>query len=196
MTSLQTDDLVDPPARLLVAFDTRRLHLRPISHRDETLYCRLYTDPQLMRHIATPMTKDAALKSFRLACKQQSPARQRWIVCQRDVAEGFGLVGLFADASDGGTAEVGVMLLADAQGAGLGTEAMAGVIDLAFETMSLRLIWIRQGADNTAVPPMMRKLGFEPMPSPRVGANERYWQQDRSQWQAARGTTPAFEKPG
>ncbi len=196
MTSHQADGGVDGPAWLLVPFDTRRLRLRPIFERDEALYCQLYTDPRLMRHIAAPMTQDAARRSFQSACRQQSPARQRWIVCERDVAAGIGLVGLFADASGDGIAEIGVMLLADAQGAGLGTEAMAGVIDLAFATMSLRLLWIRQGADNTAVPSMMRRLGFEPMPSTRVGANERYWQQDRSQWQAARRTTPGFEKPG
>lgn len=191
-------EVVTPPLdtiALLVGFDTPRLHLRPIGEGDEALYCQLYTDPGLMRHIAEPMTAEAAKRSFQAALKQQSPARQRWIACKRDVADGIGLVGLFVDKQDAGIAEIGVMLLAAGQGTGFGTEAMAGVIDRAFSMMPLRLLWIRQNADNLAVPGMMRKLRFEPMPSSRVGPDEHYWQQDRSQWEMARGATGGLDGP-
>lgn len=179
-----------------LGFSTLRLHLRPIDVGDEALYCRLYTDAALMRHIAPPMTPEAATRSFRLARKLQSPTQQRWIVCERDALDGIGLVGLIVDKSDADIAEIGVMLLAAGQRAGFGTEAMAGVIDRTFSMMSVRLLWIRQNADNIAVPGMMRKLGFQPMPSSRVGPGERYWQQDRSQWQMARSRTAGLEKSG
>jgi RimJ/RimL family protein N-acetyltransferase len=198
MNNIGSEGAVQPgehPA-LLLGFDTPRLHLRPISEADGDLYCQLYTDPNLMRHIAEPMLPDAAIRSFQVACRQQSATRQRWIVCARNLAAGIGLVGLFVDKSDAQIAEVGVMLLASGQGTGFGTEAMAGVIDRAFSMMSLRMVWIRQNADNAAVPGMMRKLGFEPMPSPRVGTDERYWQQDRNQWQMACMGPARFEKPG
>jgi RimJ/RimL family protein N-acetyltransferase len=181
---------------LLVGFDTPRLHLRPIGEADEALYCQLYTDPKLMRHIAAPMLPEAAIRSFQVACRQQSTTRQRWIVCERGSANGIGLVGLFVDKSEAQVAEVGVMLLASGQGTGFGTEAMAGVIDRAFSMMRLRMVWIRQNADNTAVPGMMRKLGFEPTPSARVGTDERYWQQDRNQWRLMCRAAARFENPG
>jgi RimJ/RimL family protein N-acetyltransferase len=186
---------VEEHPSLMVGFDTPRLHLRPIGEADEALYCQLYTDPNLMRHIAPPMLPAAALRSFQVARRQQSTARQRWIACRRGVANGIGLVGLFVDKSDSQIAEVGVMLLAAGQGAGFGTEAMAGVIDRAFSMMPLRRVWIRQSADNAAVPAMMRKLGFEPMPSPRVGPGERYWQQERNQWKVACREAARFGKP-
>jgi len=196
MDTMQSDVDVQLTSTPMVGFNTPRLHLRPIDEGDEALYCRLYTDPALMRHIASPMTPNAATRSFRLARKLQSQTQQHWIVGERGGVGDIGLVGLFVDKSDAGIAEIGVMLLATGQGVGFGAEAMAGVIGRAFATMCLRLLWIRQHIDNTAVPGMMRKLGFEPMPSSRVGPDECYWQQDRTQWQMARKATAGLENPG
>ncbi|WP_159015669.1 GNAT family N-acetyltransferase [Cognatiluteimonas profundi] len=167
---------------LLDGFDTPRLHLRPIGEGDEVLYCRLYTDPGLMRHIAEPMTMEAAKRSFQAALKQQSPTRQRWIVCGQGQAEGVGLVGLFVDKLEPDVAEIGVMLLSAGQGKGYGTESMAGVVDRAFTMMPLRLLWIRQNATNIAVDGMMTKLRFERGDSARIGSHERYWELIRERW--------------
>jgi RimJ/RimL family protein N-acetyltransferase len=188
-----TDKAMVPPvdSGLLDSFDTARLHLRPIDACDEALYCHLYTDPGLMRHIAAPMTVEAAKRSFGAALKQQSPTRQRWIVCEHRQAEGVGLVGLFVDKVEADVAEIGVMLLAAGQGKGYGTESMAGVVDRAFSMMPMRLLWIRQNVTNTAVDPMMTKLGFHRMESARISDQERYWELTRDRWEPAH-----FDAPG
>lgn len=175
---------------LLDGFDTPRLHLRPIGEGDEALYCQLYTDPGLMRHIAEPMTQDAATRSFQAALKQQSPTRQRWIIREHRQAGGVGLVGLFVDKLQPDVAEIGVMLLAAGQGRGYGTESMAGVVDRTFSLMPMRLLWIRQNVSNTPVDGMMAKLGFQCMASTRIGDHERYWQLTRDRWVPAHFDAP------
>ena len=176
---------------LLDSFDTARLHLRPIDAGDEALYCHLYTDPELMRHIAAPMTVEAAKRSFGAALRQQSPTRQRWIIREHRQAEGVGLVGLFVDKVEADVAEIGVMLVAAGQGKGYGTESMAGVVDRTFSRMPMRLLWIRQTITNTAVDAMMAKLGFRCMESTRIGDQERYWELTRDRWAATH-----FDGPG
>jgi RimJ/RimL family protein N-acetyltransferase len=177
-------------AALLVGFDTHRLHLRPIGAADEALYCQLYTDPGLMRHIAEPMTEEAAKRSFQAALKQQSPTRQRWIIREHRQAGGVGLVGLFVDKLEPDVAEIGVMLLAAGQGKGYGTESMAGIVDRAFSMMPMRLLWIRQSVSNTSVDGMMTKLGFQRMASTRIGEHERYWELSRDRRMPAHFDAP------
>jgi [ribosomal protein S5]-alanine N-acetyltransferase len=170
------------PRSKMPAFDTARLHLRPIGELDEALYCHLYRDPELMRHIAAPMTLEAARRSFDAAVRQQATTRQRWIVCEKNRTAGIGLVGLSVDTVEADVAEIGVMLHAAAQGKGYGTESMAGVIDQAFSTMPLRLLWIRQSIANHPVNGMMVKLAFRRAESTRVGALEHYWELTRDCW--------------
>ena len=117
-------------------FDTQRLHLRPLGEGDEALYCHLYTDPELMRHIGTPLSAEAARRSFGVACRQArrdgAPA-QRWVVAERGLPDGIGLLGLVPDEGVADTAEVGLMLLADRRQRGLAAEAIGAVADRVFD---------------------------------------------------------------
>ncbi len=161
------------------AFDTSRLRLRPISHADEALYCHLYTDDALMRHIATPLSVEAAQRSFVSACAQQSQDRQRWIIQQKDGDKDIGLVALFATDD---VAEIGVMLVADAHGRGMATEAMAAIVDRAFADGSIRLLWIRQQVSNVPVVGMMQRLGFARLPMSDPEAAVVRWDLGRERW--------------
>lgn len=161
------------------AFDTSRLRLRQISHVDEALYCHLYTDDALMQHIATPLSVEAAQRSFVSACAQQSQDRQRWIIQQKDGDKDIGLVALFATDD---VAEIGVMLVADAHGRGMATEAMAAIVDRAFADGSIRLLWIRQQVSNVPVVAMMQRLGFARMPLSDSEAAEVRWDLGRERW--------------
>jgi RimJ/RimL family protein N-acetyltransferase len=74
---------------------TPRLHLRPLVPADERLYCGLYTDPAVMRHVADPLTPGAALRAFGAVLKQVSadpPQARYWILCPRDGGGGLGLM--------------------------------------------------------------------------------------------------------
>jgi len=173
------------------AFDTLRLHLRPLREGDEALYCALYTDPELMHHIAAPMTLEAAQRSFRTAFKQQSPRRQLRIIRVRPDGADMGLVALFVD---GDTAEMGVMLLRQAHGRGIATEAMAALRDRAFLQEGLRRLWIRQQASNRAVNPMMERLEFRQLPLDPALPHELRWALDLHDW-TKRGQATAVAAP-
>jgi ribosomal-protein-alanine N-acetyltransferase len=162
-------------------FQTARLRMRPLDARDEALYCRLYTTPELMRNIAAPMSPEAALRSFGAACRKQMPRPQRWIVAEVDTQRDVGLLGLIGA---GEAPEIGVMLLDDAHGQGYGTEAMAGMMEWAFTRTPLQQIYAHQAvADNPPVIRMMLRLGFTPLPPTETCPQGGEWMLDRVDWE-------------
>ncbi len=166
------------------AFDTSRLRLRPISEGDEALYCRLYTDAELMRFIAAPLSIEAAQRSFRTACKQQFPQPQRWIISERATHSDIGLLGLIRGEP---APEIGVMLLARGHGRGYGGESMAGMVDRVFASRTEQIICARQSVvDNPTVIRMMLALGFKSLPTTQAKPLGGEWELTRDQWLARR----------
>ena len=166
------------------AFDTLRLHLRPLHEGDEALYCALYTDPGLMRNIAPPLSDEAARRSFRVACRQQQPHPRRWIIHEKQGNHGIGLLGLVPEDD---SAEIGVMLLAGWDRRGMATESMSGMVDRVFSMRSLARLCARQAiADNPPVNRLMLKLGFRPMPSDKAWS-QRNWELHYDDWRVLRG---------
>jgi ribosomal-protein-alanine N-acetyltransferase len=160
---------------------TARLVLRPLDEGDEALYRSLYVDPELMRHIAEPLSAQSAQDRFRSSLRQQSERRQQRIVVEVGSGDGIGLVALFRDGS---SAEMGIMLLAPAHGRGFATEAMSAVRDHAFGLEGIELLWIRQRPSNAVVTTMMQKLGFLPLPQVDPAGGFRRWELDRRRWQS------------
>jgi RimJ/RimL family protein N-acetyltransferase len=166
------------------AFDTPRLHLRPLREGDEPLYRALYTDPELMRNIAAPLSDEAVRRSFRVACRQQLPHPRRWIIHEKEGNHEIGLLGL---VPEDGTAEIGVMLLAGWDRRGFATESMAGMVDRVFSRRSLPRLCARQAiADNPPVNRLMLKLGFQPLP-PDKAWSQRNWELRYDDWRVLRG---------
>ena len=173
--------------RPMDTIDTARLHLRPLDGRDEALYCSLYTDPDVMRHVATPMSAAAAQRSFAAACRLQRPRVQRWIVRERAAAADIGLLGLVP--LDDAAAELGVMLLGPWHGRGYATEAMAGLRDHAFAALRLQqLVVLQATAANAAVSRMMPRLDFVRI-SAHPGPDIR-WELQRGDWRVAPAEAP------
>lgn len=187
------DGRVDDTARLQ-GFDTARLHLRPIGEGDAALYCQLYTDPGLMRHIAAPMTHEAATRSFGLARRQQSWAKQRWILVDRSnaVPAYIGLLGLFVDAdtTDGASAEIGVILLQRWQGRGFAAEAIMGMAGRVFGAGVLDRLWTRHAPDNRMATALMEKLRFQPGSLDDATPPQQRWILPRSRWLQGRVDHP------
>jgi RimJ/RimL family protein N-acetyltransferase len=171
---------------LLAGFDTSRLHLRPIGECDQALYRQLYTDPELMRHIAEPMTADAATRSFDAARRQQSWSKQRWILVDRlsTVPTGIGILGLFVDAdtTDGASAEIGVMLREEWQCRGLAAEAIMAMAGRMFGAGALDRIWTRHAPGNPLARGLMEKLRFQPMEPADAPPSQMRWALPRSRW--------------
>ena len=165
--------------------------MRPLDAGDGALYCALYSTPELMRNIAPPMSHEAASRSFAAACRQQSPRPQRWIVTELRSGVDVGLLGLIGQ---GDGPEIGVMLLAQAHGRGLGTEAMAGLGTWAFTHWPLQRISARQSvADNPPVVRMMLRLGYAPLPATIERPEGGDWLLERRDWESrqAMATAPS-----
>lgn len=143
--------------------ETPNLHLRPLIDADRALYCRLYTDEKVMAHVGSPLSSDAAQRAFARVLRQIAavPARSRyWIVHVRATGDAVGLMALVPDVDDADSAEVGVLLLPEAQGRGYATEAIAALADRVFANSRLQRLWTRHASGHAAAVGLMHRLGF------------------------------------
>lgn len=173
-------------------FETARLRMRPLDAGDEAIYCALYTAPALMRFIAAPLSESAALRSFRAALRDSSRP-QRWVAFDNRNDRKLGILGLIGE---GDGPEIGVMLLAEAHGRGLGTEAMQGLVDHAFNAYGLRSIRARQQVvENPTVIRMMTRLGFEALPPTAERPEGGEWELYRRDWETFRSQVAVAGAP-
>lgn len=169
-------------------FDTERLHLRPMDDGDEAFYCRLYTDPELMRHIAAPMSPERAQRSFHAVMKQQGGSRMIWIIAEHGDEAACGILGVFPQDD---AAEVGVMLVPQAQARGFAAEVIASIAGALFRTGRVVRLWTRHATQNAPAGRLMRNLGFEPCAQdrlpPGIPAGEMRWDLLREAWATKAG---------
>jgi RimJ/RimL family protein N-acetyltransferase len=163
------------------ALATPRLHLRPLADGDEALYCLLYVDPDVMRHVAPPLGPDAASRSFRAARRDSGPGvtpRHTWVLHETATLADIGLIALVGTAA--GSAELGVLLLPDRQGRGYATEAIEALIPHAFGPLGLAEVHTRHAPGNGLAEGLMIRLGFEPLTTNpgEPGVRDRRWRLD------------------
>lgn len=161
-------------------FTTERLYLRPLGPSDQPLYCRLYADPGLMRHIGTPLSDSAAQRAFLIALRQTTaadPTTQVWTI-ERQAAP-IGIAACVRGPAVPDEAELGLMLVAEAQGLGLAVEALNALVDRVFASLRLRRVWTRHASENLASVRLMRRMGFTPLVTTE---DEVQWQMLRGQW--------------
>ncbi len=138
--------------------DTPRLKLQMMGKGDEALYCRLYGDAQVMRHIAGPLPHETARRSFAIACCQaaERPMRRPWWVIREHGRGDAGIVGLVLDREE---PEIGVVLAPEAQARGLAVEAMDALARAAFATGLASRLWLRHAPGNVAMAAVASRLG-------------------------------------
>lgn len=178
-----------------VALYSRQLILRPLNDADADLYCQLYTDAEVMGHIAPPLTPESARRAFDLALAQAAaPSRVGyWTSCLRGSRGGCGLLALIPDQPNTHSAEIGILLLPPIHGKGYGTEALATLGDHAFSMLRLERLWTRHHRANLAVTRMMKTLGFEPGQTQR--RDQMRWVVGRDDWAINRSAWRASAKP-
>jgi [ribosomal protein S5]-alanine N-acetyltransferase len=142
------------------AIETARLQLHPLDGRHEQLYCSIYTDPALMRHVAAPLSESEAAGSFALACRQSASTFPAWwwAIHTKTAGEVVGVAGL--TGGEPGSTEIGVMLLVEAQGRGIASEAFSALLDVAFSSLRMTVVRARHLPGNAAMAAVLRKLGF------------------------------------
>jgi RimJ/RimL family protein N-acetyltransferase len=165
-----------------------RLHLlHEENDEDAALYVHLYTDAEVMQHIAARLTGEQAARGFARACRHNRasrPGHRTWRIDERASGADLGIVAL---QRAGEAAEIGVMLRPCGRGNGLAREALAAVLEHAFGALGLALIYGERPDDGQArlVDRMFAPLGLERVPG-RTPVTAR-WELARTRWIAARG---------
>lgn len=168
---------------------TRSLRLRSLAESDETFYCRLYTDAALMTHVGPPLTQQTAQNAFTRVLRQVAttpPRSQYWILHAQAADAPLGLMALVPDRDDPASAEVGVLLLPEAQGQGYATEAIAALADSVFAAPGLQRLWTRHASGHSAAVGLMRRLGFVANHGTSDAGAQSRWQLLRGDWSATR----------
>lgn len=174
--------------------DTPGLQLRPLGQADETLYCRLYTDPEVMRHIAAPLSAEAARAAFAAVSRlswQVAPTMQVWIVRDRAIGADIGIVALIAHADLPGAREVGAMLLVEGRLRGVAAAAIGAVADHLFDPgdtlgADVHQLWTRHAPGNEAAMRLMLRMGFLRQVTCGADEAELRWRMSRERWNAGR----------
>lgn len=174
-------------------FATERLYLRPLGLSDEALYCRIYIDPDLMRHIGPPLSRPAARRAFAVACRQPAgadPTTHLWAIDWQ--AMPIGIAACVRSSASPDAAELGLMLVEEAQGSGVATEALTALTDRVFAAFQLRRVWTRHAPENVASVRLMRRMRFSPL---LTTDDEVRWQMLHSPWNDLRAMAGSQRRP-
>jgi [ribosomal protein S5]-alanine N-acetyltransferase len=173
-------------------FETSRLFMRPLQLEDEAFYCSCYTDPRLMQHIGEPLSHEKASRSFKAAMKNATELpirRYTWVMQEKISGVSVGLLALIVDQTKTKllNAELGNIMLTKFQNQGFTIEALSHLVNIAFKTTQLDVLFANYKTNNSAVNRVMKKLGFLCDITSRQDISNGQWVLSRQYWEAARG---------
>lgn len=159
-----------PFADLLIT--TPRLTLRPLTEGDADDLFTIFSDPRVMRYWSTSAWTDRDQALRMVASDRESFAGRQDLrlgLVRRDSNRVVGTASLFKIDASHRRAEIGYALAFDQQGAGLMSEALNALVDLAFDHSPGApfddLLLHRLEADidprNTASASSLTRLGFQ-----------------------------------
>ena len=143
--------------------ETDRLVLRPITHRDDEAFLRIFSNPETMKYWSRePLTslEEAAKMVQEEIDWGQSGKCLNWGVALRGSDELIGKVNLFDYDAKHRRAEIGYAFDPRHWGKGLATEAMRPVLDHAFGVLRFHRVEADTDPGNLASIAVLEKFGF------------------------------------
>lgn len=141
--------------------DTPRLLLRPFAPGDAAVVHRVYSDPEVMRYVATGPMCDLTVTE-RLLQDYEAHQRQHgysfWAVIERSSDELIGDSGLYRTPT--GEVELGYTLGAAWWGRGYATEAASAWLECAFGELGISEVVALAEPANVASLHVLEKLGM------------------------------------
>lgn len=134
------------------------MRLVPLAAGDRDLYRRLYTCPDVMRCIGTPLTiaaTDAQLERMVGHNGSHTPGHRTWMIQPND---GTAPVGLAALHRCGDGADIGFMLVPEAQRGRFASHALALMLPHAFDDLCISRVEARSRMN---LDPLLLPLGFQ-----------------------------------
>lgn len=161
-----------------------QLSLRRLGADDEDLYCALYCDAGVMRHVGEPLTVGAARRAFAATVRiNASPSwvPSYWVIEAQQQRACVGLMGMIRGASDL-DAELGILIRPAWQGRGCAVEALTMLVQRAFSATPLTSLHARHAGGNRAMLGVLRRLGFAPKSPDAELSLGCQWELSREDW--------------
>jgi RimJ/RimL family protein N-acetyltransferase len=160
--------------------------MRSLSPGDEDLYCALYGDPDTMRFIGPPLSREPALRNFHkvLASLGRQPVECVMLaIIETTRNRRIGIGALLDFDPERRRVEVGMMLASEGRGRGYGKEGLCALVNYSFATFEVDEVWLQHDANSAAAVGPPASLGLLQSTDPaRPG---------KSIWSAYRHTWPA-----
>jgi ribosomal-protein-alanine N-acetyltransferase len=156
------------PARATRGFEnlpleTERLILRPLRPDDAAALFAIYADAEVMRYWSTPPWTELAQAAAMIERETKALADGEHLRLALQTRSSGALVGactLFSFSESSRRAEVGYILGAGSWGQGLMSEALARLIDYAFDDLKLNRLEADIDPRNAASEKILQRMGF------------------------------------
>ncbi|GAA5218853.1 GNAT family N-acetyltransferase [Corallincola platygyrae] len=135
--------------------------LTPLAEEDFPLFQELYSHPDVMRHIAYPLTTSSAKEFFSSVLSEASksnPAFTYWSIT-KDNDTKVGLIGLIFGSK--GEPEIGIMMRRYVRSPKLADKAMSFVLEHAFSELQKDSVVANIKDSNLAAINLGKRLGFQ-----------------------------------
>jgi len=165
---------------------TARLSMRPLSQDDADLYCGLYGDPDTMRFIGPPLSRQPALRNFQkvLASLGRRPVERVMLaIVETTTNRCIGIGALQDFEPERRRVEVGMMLVREGRGRGFGTEGLRALVSYSFATFGVDEAWLQHDANSTAAVGPPASLGLLQSTDPDKPGKS-IWSAYRHRWPA------------
>ena len=140
----------------------RHVYLRPLEPDDAELVAGWYADDRFRRLMGDPpMSLARRRRRYEDAVTGDGDDVYRFVICQLDDDVPVGRVDVFDIDRTNGSCAFGIGIGDPAmRGRGLGTDAVAAVVDFAFGELRMERVWLDTDADNLRAQATYRKAGF------------------------------------
>lgn len=161
-----------------------RLLLRALNPADSADLFAIYGDPEVMEFAGDPPFADPGLIGQMLGSVDRLFRERQaleWGIVHAQEQRVIGTCGIHSFAADGSAAEVGCLLARRHWGQGLMAEALASVIDLAFDALALGALLADIDAPNQRSQRLFHRLGFQrdPTRAPLLALSRAAWAERR-----------------
>jgi [ribosomal protein S5]-alanine N-acetyltransferase len=140
-----------------------RIRLAPLTADDVSLFVQLCTDPVVMQHVYSPFTQHQARTVFAERLRPWHPRSDGWlsfVIYHHADGSKLGTIGLKIIDHQCKVAEIGFMLLPQAQGQGFAAQAAEQLVSYAFLQLQLKKLIAICAAANSSSVKLLQKLGF------------------------------------
>lgn len=146
-----------------INLETERLLLRQITPDDVQEVFELRSNPEIMKHIPRPLVtkKEEALDHIQMIQEKiENNEGINWAITLKPDNKLLGIIGHYRIKWEHYRSEIGYMLLPEAHGKGIATEAIQLMIDYGFKNMKMHSLEAIIDPENSASARVLEKNGF------------------------------------